>query len=395
MKRKEKTYPYQRIEKEKINRMASWINMAEVGPIRLHLNLTDRCNLTCKFCWQRTNDKIPKDKELSKDRIFELLEEAKKIGVMEVFISGGGEPLMKEEIWEIMLKIKKLGFWADMTTNGTLFDKEFIEKLVKAKWNHINFSLDGDEKTHDFLRQKKGVFRKAVENIKYFNYCKKKFKSDFPELSIAMVLNRKNYALLPYMFELASGLNCSDIQVNAIKSYTNPKLKTRVSYFFDDLLGRSLYLKKNDFSKLEKIIKLINSGRDSKYNLDLNLIKSFENYNFEDYKESQIPTMLKENRFNYSDKKYVCFEPFLTIVANPDGSFGCCCERAGEYKKMNLKNNSLSEIWKSDYYNKVRKSISDGRLSQHCAKCGLWQIDNTNIIKNLLKKNKRMLNLLK
>lgn len=380
MKKKDKISTYQKVEKEKIRRLKRWIKGGECPPLKIHLNLTDQCNLKCLFCWQRTNDKLSIKDEVPGKRILEVLNEAKAIGVKEVFLSGGGEPLVKENIEEIMLNIKKLGFWADITTNGTLFTKDFIKKLVDAKWDHINFSLDGDEKIHDYLRSHNGAFRKVVDNINYFNYYKNKTKSDLPEIDIAMVLNRKNYALLPYMFELASSLNCSNIQVNAIKYHFNLDSKSKISVFFDDLFGKSLYLKKTDFQKLQKVIKLINSKSGSKYKLDPNLINSFDNY-----KEHHIPQILKKNQFKYEYKKYVCFEPFINVVINTDGTIGCCCERVGEYSRMNIKDTSLVEIWNSPYFKNVRKSISSGNLSAHCSNCGLWQIKNTKIIKNLLK----------
>jgi radical SAM protein with 4Fe4S-binding SPASM domain len=360
---------YWKIQEEKIKRLKKWIKNNEAGPLKLHFNLTDLCNLKCRFCWQRTNKNIRKENEISKERVLEILKEAKEMGVKEVFLSGGGEPLMKEGITDILIKIKELGFWGDMTTNGSLFNEELIKKLVEAKWNHINFSIDGNKKIHDYLRGKE-CFEKITNNIKLFNKYKKERNSEFPHIDIACVLCNKNYKVLPELAKIAKELEVENLIINPIKSYEG-----EYSNFIWKIFN-NYYLNNRDINRINKIKLPDYQG----LNIDTDAILKLENNSPND-----MSNLLKKGKLEIKDKRYVCFEPFLTIVIEPNGYIGYCCESAGKLRKLNVKKDSLKEVWESDDFKKIRNSISKGYLRKECLRCGSWQIENNKIIKKLLK----------
>ena len=68
----------------------------------INLHITERCNCRCRMCdiWNFTAC----TKELSTDEITELIDDAKDMGTLIISL-GGGEPLLREDIFEIIRKI--------------------------------------------------------------------------------------------------------------------------------------------------------------------------------------------------------------------------------------------------------------------------------------------------
>jgi len=95
------------INKSVLTRLENWSNSVNQPPERVLIYPTNRCNLRCRFCYQRLN---PYDfsKDLPKQRWIELTKELCEIGVDIIQISGGGEPLIvKDTVLEMMKIIKK------------------------------------------------------------------------------------------------------------------------------------------------------------------------------------------------------------------------------------------------------------------------------------------------
>ena len=135
--------------------------------LSLRITLTNRCNVNCLYCH---HDGMVKSKdEMTADEVYTICKIAKKIGVKKIRLSGG-EPLLKEDIVEIVSKISSLDFKdISMTTNGILLEK-FAKDLKDAGLNRVNVSLDSlNKSTYEFITKKdyldnakKGIL-KAVE----------------------------------------------------------------------------------------------------------------------------------------------------------------------------------------------------------------------------------------
>jgi radical SAM protein with 4Fe4S-binding SPASM domain len=95
-----------------------------------------------------------------------LLEEIKKSG-FKILILSGGEPLLRDDIFEIAGYAAKIGLHPVLGTNGTLLTPEAAVKLRDAGVTGVAVSLDSvDCDRHDDFRNSSGAWRKAVEGIK-------------------------------------------------------------------------------------------------------------------------------------------------------------------------------------------------------------------------------------
>jgi cyclic pyranopterin phosphate synthase len=117
--------------------------------ISLRISLTNRCNLNCFYCHH--DGMLPSKLEMSSNEIFQILKIAKKLGILKIRFSGG-EPLLRDDIVDIILKTSSLKFKdISITTNGILLEK-YAEDLYEAGLNRINVSLDTlNPNTYNFI----------------------------------------------------------------------------------------------------------------------------------------------------------------------------------------------------------------------------------------------------
>ncbi|MGZ7096782.1 MAG: GTP 3',8-cyclase MoaA [Methanobacterium sp.] len=131
--------------------------------ISLRISITNRCNVRCFYCHH--DGIIPQSYEMTPDEIARVAKVAADIGVQKIRLSGG-EPLIRDDIIEIIEKISKIGFKdIALTTNGTLLGK-YAEKLKSAGLNRVNVSFDTlNPETYRFITKKNYILH-AKEGIK-------------------------------------------------------------------------------------------------------------------------------------------------------------------------------------------------------------------------------------
>ena len=130
----------QSLEKERALRLRNWEQGNKAGPFKLMYFPTNTCNMKCAICWQRKG--VHDHSELSVERQVDLINEAIEIGVREIVIGGGGEPLMRwKTLRPLFEKIRTADVYGMLFTNGTLIRPELAEALVDMKWNKVLISL--------------------------------------------------------------------------------------------------------------------------------------------------------------------------------------------------------------------------------------------------------------
>lgn len=160
----------------------------EYKNMNITIDVTSKCNLRCKHC--RVNE-IGYDMTLDEiEEVFNKLTDFKPRGV---FISGG-EPLIRDDIVEIVKKSKKLAPVTILNTNSLLLTENKLKELIDSGLNYIQVSVDGIEEQHDYIRGK-GTYKKTIEKMKMINEC-----SDQIKLHISSVVSQKN---IDYMEEFA------------------------------------------------------------------------------------------------------------------------------------------------------------------------------------------------
>jgi heme d1 biosynthesis radical SAM protein NirJ len=133
------------------------------GPVVIW-NLIRRCNLTCKHCYSISTDKdFPG--ELNTDEVYGVMDDLRAFGVP-VLILSGGEPLLREDIYDIARRAKEKGFYVGLSSNGTLINESNIEKIAAIGFDYVGVSLDGIRATHDVFRRKEGAFDESLHGVR-------------------------------------------------------------------------------------------------------------------------------------------------------------------------------------------------------------------------------------
>lgn len=108
------------------------------------LELTARCNLNCRHCYinlHAGNQKAKKG-ELSLKQITQIGREAVSLGAIWCLLSGG-EPLLREDFFDIYLSLKTQGLLVSIFTNATLIKNRHIDFLKKYPPRDIEITVYG------------------------------------------------------------------------------------------------------------------------------------------------------------------------------------------------------------------------------------------------------------
>ncbi|WP_455217671.1 heme d1 biosynthesis radical SAM protein NirJ [Kaarinaea lacus] len=133
------------------------------GPVVIW-NLIRRCNLTCKHCYSISADRdFPG--ELTTAEVFHVMDDLRAFGVP-VLILSGGEPLLRDDIFDISRRAKEMGFYVGLSSNGTLIDESNIDAIAEIGYNYVGISIDGIRETHDRFRRKQGAFDESMRGIR-------------------------------------------------------------------------------------------------------------------------------------------------------------------------------------------------------------------------------------
>ncbi len=203
-----------------------------LSPRRLTLELTKRCNLDCPFCW-RANIENEEWEELGDAALISLVEQASLLGIKTFHLIGGGEPFVRREVCQkIIKKIKQFGGRGSIITNGTLFDRRSIELISSCGWDEVIISLDAPHaELHDYMRRKEGIFEKIKQAIKEFQKIKKTNKQDTPRIMINFIITAVNYKYIREMFSFMKELSIKMIKFLPFTLYNQ-----NLDYFIlDDL----------------------------------------------------------------------------------------------------------------------------------------------------------------
>jgi SynChlorMet cassette radical SAM/SPASM protein ScmE len=133
------------------------------APERVTLNITNRCNLACRYCAVAATKNAAGD--LSLAQWVEVIDELARIKVFQILISGG-EPFLREDFLEILRRIVSHPMRVAVNSNGTRLTEDVLAFLADSgRLNFIQVSLDGAEAAvHDVLRGQ-GAFAMLCKGI--------------------------------------------------------------------------------------------------------------------------------------------------------------------------------------------------------------------------------------
>lgn len=126
--------------------------------------VTNKCNLSCIHC-HAFGGGSPYN-ELTYEDGISLIDEIASSTDIRTLVFAGGEPLLRDDLFELTAYAKSVGFNIFIATNGTLITEK-VAKLLKRYEVGVVIGLDAmDPEIHDHIRGVKGAFDAVMAGIK-------------------------------------------------------------------------------------------------------------------------------------------------------------------------------------------------------------------------------------
>ncbi|MFC1738633.1 radical SAM protein [Planctomycetota bacterium] len=166
------------------------------GPVIVY-NCTARCNLNCLHCYSSSTSQKAAD-ELTTEQAESLLLQLKEINCAALLFSGG-EPLLRQDLFDLLAEAEHLGLRSVISTNGTLIESDTAKRLADLAVSYVGISLDGSQQFHDEFRKTKGAFNdtmKGIENCHKANL----------RIGLRFTITKANLSQIPDLFDIASSM---------------------------------------------------------------------------------------------------------------------------------------------------------------------------------------------
>ena len=130
----------------------------------LRISLTDNCNLRCFYCMPEEDYEFtPASRLMQAEEIEALARIFVELGVNKIRLTGG-EPLVRKDAADIIMRLSRLGINLTLTTNATRLN-DFVTVLRDANVHSLNISLDTLEADKFTMITRRNQFHQVYENI--------------------------------------------------------------------------------------------------------------------------------------------------------------------------------------------------------------------------------------
>ena len=290
-------------------------------PFHLVLNVTDRCNLICEYCYVNSNKN---KKTITLNKAHKILKELINLPNERVHILfHGGEPLLEIDLIEKLYnyaktEVKKLNkhITFSIQSNGTIFNDQILE-FLKNKDVKFSISFDVDKNTQNKLRKTisgKGSYNQVIKTLE-------KLSKNNIHPHVNVVVSKDNYKKIDNFFSIFKKYNITSFALNPLFGFGRSKVGISELYYF-------ICMKK----LLEKLI-AYNKTTDNKiYERNINfLVKNLINLDY-----------------SYMCLSSPCGAGVATLSIDPEGNIFPCDELVGcsEFFCGNIDNKNLRGVLK-------------------------------------------------
>jgi radical SAM protein with 4Fe4S-binding SPASM domain len=305
-----------------------------IGPLTLHLELTDSCNLRCRHC---SAGNLPRNERmLTLEELEGLFTSMKRIGTFRLGLTGG-EPLLRDDLMDIIDLAVKYGLSPCLTTNGLLLTEEIAEELGKRALAWLNISLEGaTPQTHDYIRGK-GTFNQVLERIAT--------ASKSCRFSLAFTLMKMNYHESRACAKLAKQVGAEAAVFRPLYPIGTASLHTELMLSFSEYLAAL-----DELAAMEK---------------ELNT----SNAQFCNNHPWGPQTRIDSRSIVYNN--FGCGAGNLVCSVSVSGEVSPCSYLPSSYIAGNIKQEPLEHIWSNS---PVFKHIRSLKSNKFCEKCKSYRI---------------------
>ncbi|UWR21888.1 pyrroloquinoline quinone biosynthesis protein PqqE [Sulfitobacter sp. S190] len=178
-------------------------------PIAMLAELTYRCPLSCPYC-SNPVEMARKDSEMSTDTWARVFDEAAKLGVLQLHLSGG-EPASRRDLVDLVRAARGAGLYTNLITSAIGLTERRLSELDAAGLDHVQLSLQGtNAQMADMIGGYRGGFDRKMQAAQWI------VDAGFP-LTLNAVLHRKNLHQLPDAIDMAVQLKARRMEVAVVQ----------------------------------------------------------------------------------------------------------------------------------------------------------------------------------
>ncbi len=284
-------------------------------PLWLLAELTYRCPLQCPYC-SNPIEIAEYKKELDTEDWLKVLRDARKMGALQLGLSGG-EPLVRKDLETIVKESADLGYYSNLITSGVGMDEDRVVALKEAGLDHIQLSFQAsNQELNDFL----GGTSSFAHKLEMAHAVK---ANGYP-MVLNIVIHRQNIDQIEDILKMTAELKADYVELASTQYYGWSALN------LDSLLPS-----REQLGRAERIVHLYQD----KFKDKMKIL-----YVVPDYYETRPKACM--NGWG---------SVFLTIA--PDGR-ALPCHAAATIPELvfpNVKTHSIRQIWEdSEAFNKFR-----------------------------------------
>jgi len=331
-------------------------------PLHVFIEVTYRCNLSCRMCQYYSYMKDSKNRESQPDDLTfdEIKGVINSVPWYTLFTFTGGELFFRKDMMDILE-------WAarrriSIVTNGTLLDEGRIQRLVELAPKSplgnglllVDVSLEGTEETHDDITGVKGSFARTVRTLRLLSEARKKKGGKYPVLNMKTVITKHNLEDLGYLYGLASELEL-DMFNPMIKSDIDVHTHRLSSKEEGDLKRATVVKEGLDTAMLTAQLKgiMVRHGKQGSPQIR--------------FTPPDIPI---EEVARYYDRtmdinNYACYSPWSRAAISAYGDVTFC----PFFSLGNIRRKSFREIWNGAEMVRMRRALKKDNIYPGCMGC--------------------------
>jgi MoaA/NifB/PqqE/SkfB family radical SAM enzyme len=269
--------------------------------------------------------------EFSTGQLKQVIRDFADLGISGIGFTGG-EPLLRNDIFELLKYTKDLGMISHLNTNGFLLNEENASRVIEAGVDSINISLDGAKsQTHDTIRGYPGAFDRVINAVRCINTLRKE-KGSPVRLKVVTVINETNIDEVKDLVELSIDLNTDCIE-----------FIPQQPFFISSRDSRGLNCDGTFLKKLSKAVNYLLDFKEKEIKIE----------------NSSRHLRLFERSFKNKKSPLICYAGYNSYTVDCYGEIYPCLPWLNWGKSVgNVKDTTLRKFWYSSKFNKIRHSIA-------------------------------------